>query len=227
MPIHVLDPGPRSTLIVAAHPDDEVLGCGGTAARLAAAGCEVHVRILCGTTSSRGTPSAEADAEFEKAAGVLGAASTERWDYPDNRLDTVPLLEIVQRIARAANETAPELVLTHDPSDLNIDHVLAHRATITAFRPLPGAGHTMVACYETLSSTEYQDAGVAHFRPSWYVDIGATLERKLDAMRCYASELCDPPHPRSLDGIETLARRRGHEVGRAAAEAFRIVRLVD
>jgi N-acetylglucosamine malate deacetylase 1 len=215
----------RRITIVAAHPDDEVLGCGGLIARLVGAGAEASLLTLTGVTSSRAAPLA-ADVEAEQAAAVrvLGIARSRRLAFPDNRLDTVPLLELVREVERE-QAFAPDLVLTHAPGDLNVDHRLAHQATLTAFRPAGAPGPRLLA-FETLSSTEWQDPALVLFRPNCWVDISAHLATKLAAMRCYASELRAPPHPRSLEGISAKARSRGFEVGVAAAEAFHIIREV-
>lgn len=218
----------RRVLVVAAHPDDEVLGCGGLIARLVAAGAEAAVLVLTDVTTSRASAGGEVAAsvpgEMAQAMAVLGVAHARRLALPDNRLDTVPLLQIIQEVERE-RAFDPDLVVTHAPSDLNIDHRLAHQATVTAFRP-DGSKARRLLAFEVPSSTEWQDTQVAWFRPNCYVDIGGFLERKLDAMRCYASELREPPHPRSLEGIAARARLRGFESCLAAAEAFQLIRDV-
>jgi N-acetylglucosamine malate deacetylase 1 len=214
--------------VVGAHPDDEVLGCGGLIARLVEDGAQVRVVVLCGATTSRtedsGPPPHERLKEFERAMAVLGVSNFHRLERPDNRLDTVPLLDLIQSIELLARDWEPDLVLTHDASDLNMDHRIAHQATITAFRPLPGRGPMRIWAFEVLGSTAWQDPGLARFQPTVYVDIEGQLNTKLRAMECYATELREPPHPRSLEGIRTLAHFRGHEMGKQAAEAFHAVR---
>ncbi len=221
------------TLVVAAHPDDEILGCGATLAGLAAQGKEVHVLILGGVTTSRYAKNATEEEgkkeqfkdETEKAAKILGAKSLHRFDFPDNRFDSVTLLELVKKVEEVKNSVKPTSVFTHDYVDLNVDHRLTHQAVLTAFRP-DGADSAQILTFESLSSTEWQDRSLGHFSPNYYVDVSATLGKKLDAMKCYASELRPYPHPRSLEGIEILAKRRGLDVGLHAAEAFRLVRAV-
>jgi N-acetylglucosamine malate deacetylase 1 len=219
--------GVGRALVVAAHPDDETLGCGGLIARLVAEGAQVRVLVLCGPTTSRTERTLQPQGrlgEFERAMAVLGVSDFDRLDRPDNRLDTVPLLELIQAVERVALDWGPELILAHDFSDLNIDHRIAHQATITAFRPLPKRNPMRIWAFEVGGSTAWQDPGLTRFQPNAYVDIEHHLEAKLRAAQCYASELRDPPHPRSLEGIRTLAHLRGQEMGRAAAEAFRLVR---
>jgi LmbE family N-acetylglucosaminyl deacetylase len=214
-------------LVVGAHPDDEVLGCGGLIVRLIGEGAQVRILVLCGVTTSRGEdrPAAQRrHRELERAMSELGVSDFHRLDQPDNRLDTVPLLDLTQSIERLALDWEPDLVLTHDASDLNVDHRIAHQATITAFRPLPDRGPMRMWAFEVPGSTAWQDPGLARFQPTVYVDIERELSAKLRTMECYVSELRDPPHPRSLEGIRTLAHLRGNEMGTQAAEAFHAIR---
>lgn len=224
----------KRALVVAAHPDDEVLGCGGTICRLVSSNREVHVLLLGGVTTSRYKQNPDEESweeesfqrEAEKAAAVLGITSLTRSNFDDNRFDSVPLFEIVKAVEKLKNEIKPDLVLTHDYSDLNVDHRLTHQAALTAFRPDPKKYKFRIMAFETLSSTEWQDQAAAVFRPSCYVDISEFLSKKRAAMKCYKSELRDPPHPRSLEAIESLARKRGFEACVQAAEAFRIIREI-
>jgi len=224
----------KQALVVAAHPDDEVLGCGGTIARLISNECQVHVLILGDVTTSRyqDMPGEEAwktkeyRSETDSAAKLLGVSSLIRADFPDNRFDTVPLLEIVKHIEKARVRVRPDLILTHDYVDLNIDHQITHQAVVTAFRPNPNEHNFRIMAFEVLSSTAWQDQVAAVFRPNCYVDISRFLSKKLAAMKCYKSELRNPPHPRSLEAIDNLAQKRGFEVCVQAAEAFRIVREI-
>src|SRR5262245_27363373 len=185
--------GVERALVVGAHPDDEVLGCGGLIARLVAEGAQVRVLILCGPTTSRrdveGPHRSERLGESERALAALGVSRVERFAQPDNRLDTVPLLELIQLIERAGLVWQPDLVLTHEPSDLNVDHRIVHQAAITAFRPLPGRSPMRIWAFEVPGSGAWQDPALSIFHPSVYVDIEGYLEVKLRAMQCYASEL--------------------------------------
>lgn len=219
-------------LAVVAHPDDEVIGVGGTLARHAARGDEVTVVILAEGKSSRKPryePLAEdvrraAHAETEEAGRVLGLAALRRHDLPDNRLDSIDLLDLVKLVAGHVGEVAPEVVYTHHGGDLSIDHQRVHRAVMTATRPLPGCPVKWVFAFETASSTEWSFREGDAFQANYFVDIGAHLERKMAAMAAYRSELHEPPHPRSLAAIERNARTWGSRCGLAAAEAFRVVR---
>ena len=217
-------------LVVAAHPDDEVLGCGGTLARMAIEGRAVHILFVADGETSRtgdGLPSidparlvARATAA-ESACVLLGCTSVETLALPDNRLDGVVLLDIVKRIEIVLERYRPSTVLTHHAGDVNIDHRVVHDAVITACRPQPGRPVKELLFFEVPSSTEWRprESGEA-FNPNWFVDITATLGVKLEALQLYEGELRDFPHPRSLRAVEALARWRGATVGVEAAEAF-------
>lgn len=218
-------------LVVGAHPDDEVLGCGGLIARLVEAGTTVRVVTLSGVTTSRPQEDAGCAGQFmdemAQAMEMLGVHSFRRFDIPDNRFDTRPLLELAQYLESERESFTPELIVTHDAGDLNVDHRLTNQAVLTAFRPRPGESPFSIWAFEILSSTEWQDPALKCFQPQIYLDISRQLETKLKAMQCYASELRDYPHPRSLEGIRLLARMRGLEVCQTAAEAFRLIRHVS
>lgn len=218
-------------LVVAAHPDDEVLGCGGTMARHAAAGDTVHVLFLADGETSRPpaaeTASAVAGREqaAQAAAAVLGAQAPRFAGLPDNRLDTVALLDVVQRVEAVVAETRPDTVYTHHSGDLNVDHRIAHQAVLTACRPLPGSPVTALYAFEVASSTEWASPRPEQaFLPTRFVDISGFLEVKLKALECYGEEMRPFPHARSLEGIEAQARLRGVGAGMEAAEAFVVVR---
>ncbi len=223
----------KRVLVVAAHPDDEVLGCGGTMAALAQAGHEVYVLILGEGVTSRDEirdPLARAK-EIEalrqaarKAAQILGAKEVFFEDLPDNRFDTVPFLEIVKKIERIKTKVRPEIIFTHYEGDLNIDHQITARAVMTATRPLPGETVYALMAFETLSSTEWHPTTV--FLPSCYENISSTLVQKMEALKVYEVELRSFPHPRSPEGIKALARKRGTEIGVTAAEAFQMMRML-
>ena len=155
------------------------------------------------------------------ACEVLGCASVEMLDFPDNRLDGVELLDIVKIIEKFLQRHNPSVLFTHHSGDVNIDHRVVHDAVISACRPLPGSHVKQLFFFEVPSSTEWRPPGSgAQFSPNWFVDISATLTTKLNALSVYGDELRDFPHPRSLRGVEALARWRGATVGVAAAEAF-------
>jgi LmbE family N-acetylglucosaminyl deacetylase len=222
-------------LVIAAHPDGEVLGCGGTIAKLAGQGAQVHIAFLADGVGARALDAASSQAELsvrrqaaQAAYRILGAQSVHFDDLPDNRLDSVPLLEITQRVEAMIAQHRPTTVFTHHAGDLNIDHQRVHQAVITACRPQRSHPVQTILCFEVPSSTEWQPPGSGIvFAPNWFVDISATLEQKLAALDAYAEELRDWPHPRSRQGVEHLAHWRGATVGCDAAEAFVLSRYLD
>lgn len=219
-----------SVACIAAHPDDEVLFCGGSLARHAQAGHRVATLILGAGLDARGEASAGQHAALlaaaAEAARRLGAPPPRCLDFADNRFDTVPLLSLIRAIEAFVAETKPAIVYTHHRGDLNVDHRRVHEAVLTACRPLPGATVRRILCGETPSSTEWQAPGERAFRPVVFHDIGAAIGAKVAAMQAYASEIRAFPHPRSAEAIRALAELRGAQSGFAAAEAFELVRAV-
>ena len=228
---------PTSVLVVAAHPDDEVLGVGGTVARHADGGDQVHTLILAEGLTARGTGLDRAAATVAlndlqaaalKAASVLGALPPRFAGLPDNRMDTMPLLDIVKYVEAMIADVSPTVVYTHHGGDLNVDHRIVHQAVLTACRPLPGCPVQAIYAFETVSSTEWGSPALGKpFIPNRFVILGEQLGRKLLALECYASEMRAFPHPRSIESIEALARVRGSSIGAAAAEAFSVVREIS
>ena len=145
---------------------------------------------------------------------------------PDNRFDTVPLLEIVKIVEELVVSIRPERIYTHHQGDLNVDHSVTHRAVLTATRPLPGALVKEILAFEVPSSTDWAFDRLTPFRPNYFVDVTSTLETKIEAMETYRSEKREFPHPRSPEALEANARRWGSVAGHAAAEAFEVVRLI-
>ena len=219
-----------SALVVAAHPDDEVLGCGGTMARFARDGRDVHVLLLAdgetARTDNTSSPTAVAQVAARKVAAeragkTLGCASVDVLTLPDNRLDGIELLDIVKPIEALVARFRPSIVLTHHSHDVNVDHNVVHEAVLAACRPQPGRSVEQLLFFEVASSTEWRPAGSAEsFHPNWFVDIAATLTLKLEALSVYEAELRPFPHPRSCEAVEALARWRGASAGLRAAEAF-------
>lgn len=224
-----------NVLVIAAHPDDEVLGCGGTIARYAAEGAAVSILILANGLSSRTDYDAVGDAALMKlhheravrAGTLLGAREVVLAGFPDQKMDTVPLLDITQRIEREIARVQPEVVFTQHGGDLNLDHAITFRATVTATRPLAGQSVKRLYSYEVGSSTEwaFQQFELA-FRPTTFVDIAPFLETKIAAMQIYESEARAFPHPRSPEALRAQAQFRGTAAGVFAAEAFCCVREI-
>lgn len=199
---------------IVAHPDDEVLGCGATLARAAAEGHEVHV-VIMGVRHLL--------AHAQEAAHLLGVESVTVHDLPDQRFDTLPFLEIAQMIEHDLQFLRPAVIYTHHRHDLNLDHALVSRAVLTATRPKPEYSVKEVRMCEVPSSTEW---GFNYrFTPNVFVDVEQTFDLKLQAMEtCYASEMAPAPHPRSREGLTTVAQRWGITVGLRLVEAFESVR---
>lgn len=223
-----------NVLCVMAHPDDEVLGCGGALAKHAEAGDSVQVLVL----SYRD----ELLDRFHEAVRALGCAGASELPgggmaasfaimnttgggprLEDQRFDTRPLSEIADTVRNWYSTADNNVIYTHHPADLNLDHALTSRAVLTAFRPKPGEKpRTILAC-EVLSSTEYTYPPA--FQPNWYVSLtGEQLEKKVQALECYETEIQPWPHPRSKLGVRNLAAYRGQSIGVEAAEAFQLLR---
>lgn len=198
-------------LAVFAHPDDEVLGAGATLARHVREGDTVGVIAYCITRAHAG---------FAPACMALGA-SFSCLGLPDQLLDDKPLSKLVEELAQWG--TDPDIVYTHSPHDLNLDHELVARAVLTAFRPLPGQKPRVIYGCEVASSSEY--AWKDRFEPNWWVAVSdEDVEAADKAMRCYASETRDYPHPRSPIAINARRVLRGSQVGVDRAEAFQLLR---
>ena len=209
-------------LIVAAHPDDEVLGCGGTIARHADSGHQVQVLIVAeGSTRQQKRDRSQVSdglsvlAEAAQAAGsILGAASIQFLDLPDNRLDSLDRLDLIKRIEESVERHQPECVYVHHAGDVNVDHRRLHEAVVTACRPTPDQVVRRLLSVEVESSTEWQPPGAAtSFHPNWFVDSSDQWEHKREALMAYSTEMRDEPHTRSMEASEHLARWRGAHVG--------------
>ena len=222
----------RRVLVVAAHPDDEVLGCGGTIAKFAQAGAEVQIAFLADGVGARGKAAharmlkQRRDAA-SKACRILGAQPPSFGEFADNRMDSVDLLDVIQSVEALIDRHAPETVFTHHGGDLNVDHRVLHEAVITACRPQRGQSVRELLFFEVPSSTEWHAPGsAAAFTPNWFVDISRTMQIKQQALAAYAMEMRPWPHPRSSEGVEALARWRGATIGAEAAEAFMLGRML-
>lgn len=221
-----------SVLVVAAHPDDEVLGAGGILP-LVGATQDTHILILGEGISSRyETRDRVTRKELEaleecarNAAHILGAQSVSFGGLPDNRFDQVALLDVIKVVEVAVAQYAPTIIYTHHPGDLNIDHLVTFRAVLTATRPMRDCPVQEIYAFEVPSSTEwaFQQFQPA-FRPNTFVEISTTLETKIQAMQAYESESRAFPHPRSPDALRAIAKRWASVVGMEAAEAFELIR---
>ena len=220
----------KTILVVAAHADDEALGCGGTIARHVAEGDTVHVVFLADGVSSR--QSAQPDemdrrlAAAEQARRALGVVATIFLGLPDNRLDGLPLIDVIQPLENVIRQFNPQIIYTHHFGDLNVDHRIAHQAVMTACRPLPECSVEEIYAFEVMSGTEWSSVSLMPFLPNMFVDISKYLAVKLQALKAYALEMRPAPHSRSMEHMTALAQHRGHCVGVDAAEAFMVMRVV-
>jgi LmbE family N-acetylglucosaminyl deacetylase len=211
-------------LVVAAHPDDELLGCGGTVALHARGGDRVTACIACEGESLRyGEGAVNQETHSARAAEVLGVADVRRLGFPDQRLDTFTLTEIITPLERVVREVRPRIIYCQHGGDINRDHQLLFQALLVAARPVEEY-ITAVYAFDTASSTEW--AFPRTFVPDTWVDISPTLETKIRAMACYESEVRDYPHPRSLEALRNRARAWGNLCSLDAAEVFMTVRRV-
>ncbi|MDR0581179.1 MAG: PIG-L family deacetylase [Holosporaceae bacterium] len=221
----------KRVLIIAAHPDDEVLGCFATIARLIKEGYEAYTLILGYGKSARGGGEvnlAELETlqnEMRNANKVVGIKEVFSADFPDNAFDSVPLLEIVKKIEEVKRKILPEIVFTHHIGDINIDHQITHNAVLTATRPKPGETVKVVYAMEVPSSTEWNSySKETAFVPNVFFDVSETIDLKIQALAEYKSELMSYPHPRSLEHVKNLAKTNGVKVGMEYAEAFVLLR---
>lgn len=214
---------------MAAHPDDETLGAGGTMAWHAARGDTVWACILAdGVTSRHGHVAQQAECA-RRACATLGVDRLVMVGLPDQRLDTLSLLEVISPIEKCIAELQPDVVLTHFGGDVNEDHRLVSRATMVATRPVAGSSVKRVCAFEIPSSTDWAPPVPGSvFAPNVFVDISETLETKLTAMKAYGdaflSEIRPYPHPRSLEALTVYAQRHGVVAGLLAAEPFMLLR---
>lgn len=218
----------RRVLAVAPHPDDEVLGAGGSLARLAEEGAVVDVAIV-----TRGYPPqfdpdliAAGRREAREAHNKLGVHETHFLEFPAAGLDTVPHREVNAALLSLVERLSPDTVFLPFQGDLHLDHQLVSHSTLVATRPNSSIRVRRVLAYETLSETNWNAPWDSVFVPSVFVDISRFLERKLEALACFASQMRPFPHSRSLDSIRALAAVRGSTVGALAAEAFMLVREI-
>ena len=224
----------KSALVVASHPDDEILGCGGTISKLSDKGIDCRSLILSKGILSRdikGISSKKAISKLlentKSASKIIGYKKHYQFDFPDNQFDTVPLLQIVKKIEQVIEEFKPQTIFTHHLGDLNKDHVITHRASLIASRPMEGNFITNVVTFETPSSSEWSFSQFENFQPNLFINIEKSIEKKIAAMNAYDNEIRSFPHPRSSENLKAISEYRGSSVGMKKAEAFQIVRSIS
>ncbi len=222
----------RRILVVVAHSDDEALGCGATLRRHADQGDQVFCVSLTDGVGSRQDAQAHEEAAARRqsaaeSAKLLGFQWVATGSFPDNALDSVPLLDIARFVESAKAMVGPSIVYTHHGGDLNVDHRAAFQAVLTAFRPQPGESCQEIRTFEVASSSEWSHASVGSlFVPQLFVDVAATWEQKMAALNAYDQEMRPFPHARSRQALDALSTWRGAQVGLARAEAFELVRRI-
>lgn len=222
----------KDVLVFAAHPDDELLGLGGTVRRLVNEGKTVRAVILAEGITSRADRRDKADfdelkelqSDARKAAEIVGYTSIDFCGYPDNRMDSVDLLDVIKTVLSFVDKYKPDTIFTHHHGDLNIDHRITCEAVLTACRPIKGNCVKTILSFETPSSTEWNYNYIEPFIPNVFFDISETIEKKIKGMACYSSESTTYPHPRSPKALRVLGSYRGSNVGYDYAEAFMLLR---
>jgi N-acetylglucosamine malate deacetylase 1 len=219
----------KIVLIVAAHSDDEALGCAGSMAKHVATGDKVHVLYMTDGVGSRQSNESNVDNRFssaEKASKIIGVSTVENLDFPDNKMDSLPLLVVTQAVERKVKEIQPNVIYTHHIGDLNVDHQITHKAVMTACRPQPDGCVKEIYSFEVLSSTEWQTPGFLTFIPNVFVDISEYIDIKREVLEAYSTEMRMSPHSRNIENAIHNASLRGHAVGVGYAEAFISVREI-
>ena len=222
----------KNVLIVVAHSDDESFGCGGLIKKLSEKKNKLYAISFTNGVGSRGKRSKKDIEERKKhsikASKILGFRWLSQYNFPDNQLDKITLLEIVKIIENHKKILNPEVVITHNFYDLNIDHRIIAEATLTAFRPEPKSKCKEILTFEIPSSTDYRMLKRSkNFVPNYFVNIQKYLNSKIKAIKSYKNELKKPPHSRSIEGIKNLSKIRGNQSGVKYAEAYEIIRKID
>jgi len=226
----------KKILVVVAHPDDEILGCGASLLKHSAKGAKITTIILTDGVTSRFTKKTSVSKK-QISKRILSANRAHKYlknskviffDFPDQKLDTVPLLDIVKKIENVIKKFKPSIIYTHHHGDLNLDHRIANNATLTACRPLPNFKVKQIFTFEVLSSTEWQAQGKdLNFIPNYFNDVTNFLSKKIQILKKYKNEMRKWPHSRSFENVKFLAKSRGSMVGCDAAEAFNLVRSIE
>ena len=227
---HRYDPLRQRVLCVVAHPDDETLGVGGTLALHAEAGSAVKVLIMSEGEVEKLSDTPRCDTRREcalRAADAMGVSEVEFHDFPDQRLETVPFIELIKTVEKALDTFRPTVVYAHHGGDANTDHQVVFKAVYAACRPMTPLGSLVerFLTFETPSSTDQAPPMSNYaFVPTTFIDVESVWDKKLKALACYPTEMIGGRHPRSFDYIEALARVRGGHSGYLLAEAFVTVR---
>ena len=214
----------KKILVLAAHPDDETLGCGATISKLSKQGHDIRLLTFTDGVSARDIKDIEnRNKSLEKVSKILGIVDFKYGNFPDNKMDSVPLLDVCKFIEKEVKEV-PDVIFTHHPSCLNIDHNIVYRAVITAFRP-QHKKEIEINCFEVPSSTEWNPN--SDFRSNYYIDVEGFVEKKIEALKIYDGEMKAYPHPRSYESVINKMKSSGNEVGLNFAERFQTIRRIN
>lgn len=226
----------KKILVIAAHPDDEILGCGATLLYYKKLGYSIKVIFLSDGESSRNLKKNEKKKliklrsdQAKKVSKISKFLKPEFINYPDNQLDTIPLLKIVQKIEKEIIRFKPSIIFTHYENDLNVDHQIAFKSVLTATRPKSKSFVRKIYCFEIPSNTDFSFKKNKNkiFVPNFYVNIEKYLKKKLELLRIYSGEMKRWPHQRSIKGIKVISNYRGSQIGVKNAEAFVCIRNLE
>ena len=224
----------KKILAIVAHPDDEVLGLGGALRKHVVMGHQVKVLILSDGESSRDFKEKdELISAIKKrkesacnAGKIIGYGEPIFSNFKDNSFDSSDLLDIVKVIEGVIKNFIPNIIYTHCSHDLNVDHQKTNEAVIVATRPKFESSIEAIYAFETLSSTEWSFSKSKSFQPNIFIDIESEIDKKIEALKCYDSEMLPAPNARSYEAVQVLAKRRGFQVGVQFAEGFEVVREI-
>ncbi len=216
-------------LVIVAHADDEAIGCGGTLLKHRDAGDEIQIIFMTNGVGARENPSIKEEeirqTAKEKSCQQIRVMASHQFDYPDNAMDQVALIEVVKSIENVISNYHPNIIYTHHGGDLNIDHQIVHQAVLTACRPQPSSSIRKILTFEVNSSTEWASNSIGtNFSPNYYVNISHQSTEKQDLLKHYIDEMHPYPHSRSIQAIINLNQARGNHIGVAVAEAFMLLR---
>lgn len=215
-------------LVICAHPDDETLGMGGTIALHIQKKDQVFVLVLADGQFGRGRDIKRIEKrrkQAQKACSILGVKKIKFLNYPDQKLDSIPLVEICGKIENVINQFKPDTVYTHYWGDVNQDHRITFEAVLIAARPKPNSSINQLVCFDVPSSTDWGNP-FNSYSPNLFINIEKVIEKKIKAFLEYKNEVRNPPHPRSKNGIINRAQYWGYSVGINFAEAFLRIREI-
>jgi LmbE family N-acetylglucosaminyl deacetylase len=218
----------KKVLIVSAHADDESFGMGGTIYHLKEEECEVYWLIMSKVWSPRWDIAQikQREADIIKVSRLYSFERVIRWDYPDNKMETILLDEYQAKMISVLEELKPNFVFSPSPWDWNTEHKLAFEVLEMSVKPLFTPYLEGIFAYEIPSSTDWGYKSYRQFPYNFYVDINPFIEKKIRTCELYSTEVGIYPHPRSPEGIQAFAQSRGMEVGLKAAEGFQLMRYI-